>query len=99
MLEVRIKYLELFVKKFLTVDSVDQSVNWSNNFAFGLASAIMTFGFNLVVTVFGICYTNQINRKFKKWERVEELKYQPQSERMQFPATADHENAMLPERW
>ena len=76
MLEVRIKYLELFAKKFLTVDLVDQSMNWSNNFAFGLASAVTAFGFNLVVTVFRICYTNQINKKLKKWERVEELKYQ-----------------------
>ena len=80
MLEVRIKYLELFVKKFLTVDSVYQSVNLSNNFAFGLTSAITSFSFNLVVTVFGICYTNQIKRKFKKWEKVEELRYRQKLE-------------------
>ena len=29
----------------------------------------------------------------------EELRYQRRLERMQFPPTADHENAMLPERW
>ena len=81
------------------MDLVDQAVNWSNNFAFGLASAITAFSFNLVVNVFGICYTNQINRKFKKWERVEELKYQQKLERMQFPPAVDHENAMIPETW
>ena len=57
-LEVRIEYLELFLKKFSTMDLVDQSVNWSNNFAFGLASAITSFSFNLLVAVLGICYTN-----------------------------------------
>ena len=75
MLEVRIEYLELFVKKFLTMDLVDQSVNWSNNFAFGLASAITSFSFNLAVAVFGICYTNQINRNFKRWEELEKLRF------------------------
>ena len=48
------------------MDLVYQSVNWSNNFAFGLASAITSFGFNLVVAVLGICYTNQINKKIQK---------------------------------
>ena len=75
MLEVRIEYLELFVKTFLTIDLVDQSVNWSNNFAFGLAGTITSFSFNLVVAVLGICYTNQINRKFKRWEESEELRF------------------------
>ena len=98
-LEVKIEYLELFVKKFLTMDSVDQSVNWSNNFAFGLASAITSFGFNLVVAVLGLCYTNQINRKFKEWEESEELRFLQKLERMQFPPTANYEMAILPERW
>ena len=75
MLEVRIKYLELFSKKFLAVDLADQSMNWSNKFTFGLASAVTAFGFNLVVAVFRIYYTHQTNKKFKKWERAEELKY------------------------
>ena len=65
-LEVRIRYLELFAEKFSAVDLADQSMNWSNKFAFGLASAVTAFGFNLVVAVFGICYTHQSNKKFKK---------------------------------
>ena len=97
-LKVRIRYLELFAEKFLAVDLADQSMNWLNKFTFGLASTVTAFGFNLVVAVFRICYTHQNNKKFKKWERVEELKYQQRLERMQFPPAVDHENAMLPER-
>ena len=98
-LEVRIEYLELFLKKFSTMDLVDQSVNWSNNFAFGLASTITSFGFNLVVAVLGICYTNQINRKFKRWEESEELRFLQKLEKMQFPPPANYEMVILPERW
>ena len=99
MLEVRLRHLELLVEKLLAMNLADQSVNWLNNFAFGLASAVTGFGFNLVVALFGIYYTYCINKKFKNWERAEELRYQCRLERMQFPLTADHESAMLPERW
>ena len=51
-------------------------MNCSNKFTFGLASAVPGFGFNLVVAVLAICYTYQSNKKFKRWERAEELKYQ-----------------------
>ena len=78
--------------------SVGQSVNWSNNFAFGLAGAIMSFGFNLTVTVLRICYTNRINKRFKRWEESEELKFLRKLERMQFPPTADYEMTILLER-
>ena len=61
--------------KILAMNSADQSVNRSNNFAFTLASAITSFGFNLTVAVLGICYTNRVNRKFKRWEESEELKF------------------------
>ena len=98
-LEVRLRHLELLVEKLLAMNSADQSVNWLNNFAFGLASAVTGFGFNLVVALFGIYYTYRINKKFKNLERVEELRYQCRLERMQFPLAADHESAMLPERW
>ena len=65
MLEVRLRHLELHVEKLLAMKLADQSVNWLNNFAFGLASAITGFGFNLVVALFGIYYTYHINKKFK----------------------------------
>ena len=95
----RIKYLAIVLKKLLAMTSVGQSVNWSNNFAFGLAGAIMSFGFNLTVTVLRICYTNRINKRFKRWEESEELKFLRKLERMQFPPTADYEMTILPERW
>ena len=98
MLEVRLRHLELLVEKLLAMNSADPSVNWLNNFVFGLASAVTSFGFNLVVALFGICYTYCINKKFKNWERAEEWRYQCRLERMQFPLTVDHESAMLPER-
>ena len=61
--------------KILAMNSACQSVNWSNYFAFGLAGAITNFGFNLIVAVLRIWYTNKVNRKFKKWEESEELKF------------------------
>ena len=95
MLEVRIRHLELLVEKLLAMNSADLSVNY---FTFGLASAVTGFGFNLVVALLIICYTHHLNKRFKNWERVEELRYRCSLERMQFPLTVDHENAMLPER-
>ena len=97
-LEVRLRHLELLVEKLLAMNLADPSVNWLNNFAFGLASTVTSFGFNLVVALFGICYTYCINKKFKNWERAEEWRYQCRLERMQFPLTVDHESAMLLER-
>ena len=99
MVEQQIKYLELVLMKILAMDLADQSVNWSNNFAFALASAVMSFGFNLTVAVLRICYTNRVNRKFKKWEGSEELKFLRKLERMQFPPATDYEMVILPERW
>ena len=43
MLEVRLRHLELLVEKLLAMNSADPSVNWLNNFAFGLASAVTSF--------------------------------------------------------
>ena len=76
-----------------------QSVSWPNNFPFSLASTVTNFGFNVAVAVFGIWYRNKVNRKFKIWEELEELKFLRKLERMQFPPTADYEMGMLPERW
>ena len=42
MVEQQIKYLELVLMKISAMDLADQSVNWSNNFAFALASRIMS---------------------------------------------------------
>ena len=84
MVEQRVKYLEIVLKKILAINLMGQSVNWSNNFAFCLASAITYFGFNLAVTVLRIYYTNRINKKFKIWE-----------ERMQFPPAANYEMTIL----
>ena len=53
----------------------------------------------MAVAVFGIWYTNKVNRKFKIWEESEELKFLRKLERMQFPPTADYEMGMLPKRW
>ena len=91
MVEQRVKYLDIVLKKILTINSVGQSANWSNNFALGLASTITYFGLNLAVTVLGIYYTNRINKKFKIWEELEELKLLRKLERMQFPPNADYE--------
>ena len=99
MVEQRIKYLELVLMKISAMNSTDQSVNWSNNFAFGLASTITSFSFNLTVAVLEICYTNRVNRKFKRWEESEELKFLRKMERMQFPPAADYEMTILLERW
>ena len=73
MVELRVKYLELFLMRTLGRNLACQTVNWPNNFAFSLASAVTNFGFN--VAVFGIWYTNKVNRKFKIWEELEELKF------------------------
>ena len=75
MVEQQIKYFELVSMKISAMNLADQFVNWSNNFAFALASRIMSFSFNLTVAVLGICYTNRVNRKFKIWEESEELKF------------------------
>ena len=99
MVEQRVRYLEIVLKKILAINLVGQSVNWSNNFTFGLASTITYFGFNLAVTVLGIYYINRINKKFKIWEELEELKFLRKLERMQFPPAADYEMTILPERW
>ena len=68
--------------RILAMNSAGQSVNWSNNFAFALGSTIMSFGFILTVAVLRICYTNRVNRKFKSWEELEELKFVRKLERM-----------------
>ena len=90
--------MELVLKKTLGQNLACQSVNWPSNFAFSLASAVTNFGFNVAVAVFGIWYTNKVNRKFKIWEESEELKFLRKLERMQFPPTADYEMGMLPKR-
>ena len=66
MVEQIIKYLEIVLRKILAMNLADQSINWSHNFTFGLAGTITSFGFNLTVAVFGIWYTNRINKKFKE---------------------------------
>ena len=91
--------MELVLKKTLGQNLACQSVNWPNNFAFSLASTVTNFGFNVAVAVFGIWYTNKVNRKFKIWEESEELKFLRKLERMQFPPAVDYEMGMLPERW
>ena len=96
--ELRVKYLELVLKKTPGQNLACQSVNWPSNFAFSLASTVTNFGFNVAVAVFGIWYTNKVNRKFKIWEELEELKFLRKLERMQFPPTADYEMGMLPKR-
>ena len=90
--------MELILKKTPGQNLACQSVNWPNNFAFSLARAITNFGFNVIVAVFGIWYTNKVNKKFKIWES-EELKFLRRLERMQFPPAADYEMGMLPKRW
>ena len=91
--------MELVSKKTPGQNSACQSVNWPSNFAFSLASAITNFGFNVAVAVFGIWYTNKVNRKFKIWEESEELKFLRKLKRMQFPPAVDYEMGMLPKRW
>ena len=90
--------MELVLKKTSEQDSACQSVNWPNNFAFSLASTVTNFVFNVAVALFRIWYTNKVNRKFKIWEELEELKFLRKLERMQFPPTADYEMGLLPER-
>ena len=80
--ELRVKYLELVLKKTSGQDLACQSVNWPNNFAFSLASTVRNFIFNVAVALFGIWYTNKVNRKFKIWEEMEELKFLRKLERM-----------------
>ena len=98
MVELQVKYLELVLKKTLDQNLACQSVNWPSNFAFSLASAVTNFGFNVAVAVFGIWYTNKVNKKFKIWEELEEMKFLRKLERMQFPPAVDYEMGMLPER-
>ena len=89
MVELQVKYLELVLKKTSGQDLAYQSVNWPNNFAFSLASAVTNFVFNVAVALFGILYTNKVNRKFKIWEESEELKLLRKLEKMQFPPVWD----------
>ena len=90
--------MELVLKKTLGQNLACQSVNWSSNFAFSLASTVTNFGFNVAVAVFRIWYTNKVNRKFKIWEESEKLKFLRKLERMQFPPTVDYEMGILPKR-
>ena len=64
MLEVRLRHLELLVEKLLAMNLADPSVNWLN-FASGLASAVTSFRFNLIVALFGICYNTTLIRNSK----------------------------------
>ena len=96
MVQLWVKYLKLVLKKTSGQNLAYQSVNGPSNFAFSLVSAVTNFGFN--VAVFGIWYTNKVNRKFKIWEESEELKFLRKLERMQSPPAVDYEMGMLPER-
>ena len=98
-LDMRIKYLRLTLGKVLAKDTSDHSDNWSKKFVFGLAGQVITFTFNVTIAVLRIYLSFWINKKFKKWEELEELKLLHKLERMQFPPTADFERVMLPERW
>ena len=97
-LDMRIKYLRPTLGKVLATDTSDCSDNWSKKFVFGLAGQVITFIFNVTIAVLGIYLSFQINKKFKKWEELEELKLLHKLERMQFPPAADFERVMLPER-
>ena len=95
---MRIKYLRLTLDKVLTPDSSDRSGNWSQKFVLGLAGQITGFAFNVIIAVFGIYLSFQINKKFKKWEESEEFKILQKLEQAQFPPAADMERFRLPER-
>ena len=99
MLNQRVEYLERVLESILAKDLVSQFVNWLNHFGFTLASAVTNFGFSLMVAVLRICYQFRTNKKFKKWEELEEIKFLHRLERMQFPPTTDYDQASLPERW
>ena len=98
-LDMRIKYLRLTLDKVLTADPLDHSGNWSQKFVFGLAGQVITFVFNVTIAVLRIYLSFQINKKFKRWEELEEIKLLRKLERMQFPPAADMERFKLPERW
>ena len=98
-LDMRIKYLRLTLDKVLTTDSSDRSGNWSQKFVLGLAGQITGFVFNVILAVLGIYLSFWINKKFKRWEELEEIKILQKLERMQFPPTAEMERYLLPERW
>ena len=97
-LDMQIKYLRLTLDKVLTTNSPDRSGNWSQKFVLGLAGQITGFVFNVILAVLGIYLSFRINKKFKKWEESEEIKFLRKLERMQFPPTADMERYLLPER-
>ena len=98
MLNQRVKYLERVFDSISAKDLASQLVNWPNHFGFALASAVTNFGFSLMVAVLRICYQFRTNKKFKKWEESEEVKFVCRLERMQFPPTAEYDQASLPER-
>ena len=74
-LDMWIKYLRLTLDKVLTTDSPDRSGNWSQKFVLGLAGQITGFIFNVILAVLGIYLSFRINKKFKKWEESEEIKF------------------------
>ena len=98
MLHQRVEYLERVLEIILAKDSASQVVNWPNHFGLTLASAVTNFGFSIMVAVLRICYQFKTNKKFKKWEESEEIKFLCRLERMQFPPDADYDQASLPER-
>ena len=61
--------------KVLTTNSSDRSGNWSQKFVLGLAGQITGFVFNVILAVLGIYLSFRINKKFKKWEESEEIKF------------------------
>ena len=87
MLNQRVEYLERVLKSILAKDLVSQLVNWPNHFGFTLACAVTNFGFSIMVAVLRICYQFKTNKKFKKWEESEEIKFLHRLKRMQFPQT------------
>ena len=86
MLNLRVEYLERVLESISAKDLVSQLVNWPNHFGFTLASVVTNFGFSIMVAVLRICYQFRINKKFKKWEELEEIKFLHRLERMQFPS-------------
>ena len=98
-LSQRVEYLERVLESILAKDSVNQLVNWPNHFGLALASVVTNFGFSIMVAVLRICYKFRTNKKFKKWEESEEIKFLCRLERMQFPPAADYNQVSLPERW
>ena len=97
-LDTWIKYLRSTLDKVLTTNSPDRSGNWLQKFVLGLAGQITGFGFNVILSGLGLYFSYRINKKFKKWEESEEIKFLRKLEWMQFPPTADKERYLLPER-